>query len=140
MTKNFNIKGTVQFAGKSNEGKFTTNLKLTDERAKELVAKLELDNLTYEGTPIKETEEGNLLFKATSKYPVKIYDNDVETEDISLEDIGEDSEVILFVGIGVTTYKRKEYQVAYLKAVNIIKFIEAERFNAFAKDSDVEEI
>lgn len=138
--QNYNIKGTVKFSGKSNDEKNVCSLILTEERAAELTAKLALDPMTYEATPIKETEEGEIFFKTSSQYPVTIYENGNEvTGEISLSDIGEESEVILFVGISVTTYKRKSYQVAYLKSVNIIKLIDAVRFNPF-ESNEVEEI
>lgn len=140
MAKNFKIAGIVKYAGKGNEEKNTVTLTLSDERAKELIEKLELDNQKYESIPVKENEEGELFLKASSKYPVNIYDNGAETEDIALDDIGEGSDVTIFVGIDITTYKRKQYQVAYLKSVNVISLVESERFNPFYKESDVEEI
>lgn len=142
MAKNYKVNGTVHFAGKSNEEKNTISLLLTDERAKELATKLELDNLTYDGTPIKETEEGVQLLKTSSKFPVKIYENGEESTDITLTDIGEGSEVSLFIGIDTSYYKpnKKTYQVAYLKSIDVLNLIQSEIFNPFAKDSDVEEV
>lgn len=141
MSDNKKITGIVKFAGKSNDEKNIVSLLLTDERAKELTTKLSFDPEKYEGIPIKENTDGELLFKASSKYPVKIYDNGTEiTQETSISEIGEESHVELFIGLSESTYKRKKYQVAYLKAINILELVPAETFNPFAKDSDLEEV
>lgn len=140
MAKNYKVTGTVKYAGKTNEEKNVISLLIDDERAKVLIEQLELDILTYESTPIKENEKGEQLFRATSKFAVKIYGKGEETPNLSLTDIGEFSKVELFVGIATTKYKNKTYQVAYLKSVNILKLCEPTRFNPFEKNSDVEEV
>lgn len=137
----FNVSGTVKFAGieggQDTKSKSVVSLKLTDERADVLRKVLKLEEDKHDGTPIKETEDGQQFFKASTVYPIEIYDNGAIVEDIPIQDIGEDSQVIITVSIASTTYKRKSYQVAYLKAINILKLEEAVHFNPFAKGAEI---
>lgn len=136
--ENYKISGVVNFCGKSDDDKTVVTLLLTEERAKELIEKLKLDDFKYDSTPVKETEKGELIFKTSSKYPVTIYDDGAETKDVKLEDIGKGSEVTLFVGVGEASFKKKTFQVAYLKSINVTSLEEHVPFNPFDSD-DVKE-
>lgn len=141
--QNYKIKGIVKFAG-INDEKMSVSLKLTEERAEQITKALGLDPMKYEGTPVKESEDGEQYFKTSTKstFNVKIYEQG-EPTDIEIVDIGEDSEVELFFGVKVIEYKskgkRKEYQVAFLKSVNIITLVAPDIFNPFDTD-EIEEI
>lgn len=140
---NFLVKGLVRFAGieRGDKTKSVLTLKLSDERAAELETGLGIKPEEFDGVPIKQSEEdGSIFFKASTIYPVDIYENAEISEDISLGDIGEDSEVEIMVSIKESTYKRKSYQVAYLKSVNILDLKEAEHFNPYAKGADIKSV
>ena len=135
--KNYVVKGEVAYAGFNEEdGKNIITLALTDERAKELIEKLEMDDSKYAGIPVKENDEGEKSFRASSKYEVAIKE-DGEESDINIKDIGKGSEVEIHVGIGESTFKKKTFQVAYLKAINIIEYVPYEPFDAFAEGADI---
>lgn len=133
---NFKITGIVSFAGKSREDeKNVVIIHLTDEQITALTALFEGD---YESTPLKVTEDGELVLKTSSKYDVPIYDNGEITEEIGIEEIGKGSAVQLFVGAGEQTYKRKKFLVCYLKSINVLDMVEKTTFNPFTS-ADVAE-
>lgn len=136
------VKGNVLFSGKNPDGKNSVTIKLSEELAEKIRSAMNLDEQAYEGTPIKESEEGITYFKASSNFEVTIYDNGTEiTGEITLDEIGEDSIVEIFIGIKETKYRSKTYQVAYLKSINIIKQLEKIKFNPFDnKDSNLTSI
>lgn len=142
MSKNYKVTGIVSYSGKTtNDEKNTILLKLDDEkiaRIKELIGDAE----QYDGIPLKETEDGEILFKLSSKFDVDIYDDGelIEDDEITLSNIGKGSKVTVFFSIGDSTYKRRIFCVAYLKSVNILELIESSKFNPYDKSADVEEL
>lgn len=139
------IRGIVKFCGKNNDGKNTASIIITQEQADKLTKSLKLLGIEdgISATPIKITDDGEILFKAISKYNVPIFENGIEQipEDessIKIKGIGQDSEVQLSFILKEVPYRRQKYQVAYLQSINVLDLVPFETFNAFA-DSDVEE-
>ena len=144
MNKNYKITGVVNYSGKTNKDDDAKNvimLKITDEQI-EKIKQLIGDDSKYDGTPLKEQENGEILLKLTSKFDVGIYDGDklMDEDEITLDTIGKGSEVQVFFSLGDSTYKRRTFKVAYLKSVSILELIEATKFNPCDKDSEVEEL
>lgn len=137
--QSFVVKGNVRFAGveRGDKTKTVVTLKLDDARAEVLRKTLGILEDEYDGTPIKETENGKQFLKASTIYPIDIYENASIQDELTINDIGEDSEVEIMIIIAENTYKRKTYQVAYLKSVNILKLEEAIHFNPFAKGAEI---
>jgi len=135
--KNYVVKGSVAYAGFNEEdSRNIITLAISKERAEILNKALSFDGDKFTATPIKENEAGELIFKATSKFEVEISEDGKES-DIKITDIGKNSDVELYIGIGESRFKGKTYQVAYLKAINILDFVPFEKFNAFADDAEI---
>lgn len=142
------IKGRVIFAG-TNEDKDTGKIKkvitlaLEDGQIEKIKAMMG-DTSGYEATPLKEADNGDIYFKASTSFEVKIYEDGIITEDASnlkIEEIGKDSVIQIFVKLNdVIGLKKKKFIVAYLKSINVIDYRVKEEFNPFTDDSDVEEI
>jgi hypothetical protein len=139
--KNYKMSGKVIFAGNSVEdGKHVVTLEILPEqvdKVKELIG----DMFKYDATPLKTNENtGEIYFKASSKFDVPIYEHGKETDELALSDIGKGSEVELFFGLGESSYKRSDFSVAYLKSVNVLKFVPFTKFNPYDNKADVETI
>ena len=139
--KKFKINGTVRFAGiqKDEQGldeKKIVTLTLSDETLAKVI-ELMGDTFGYDATPVKENKEGITYFKAQTSFDVDVFEKGVPS-DLSLSDIGKDSEVTLFCKLKEVG-KRKKFIVAYLLSVNVLELVPYEKFNAF-DDDDIEEM
>ena len=99
----------------------------------------EVDTEGCASTPTKIDRHGELYFKASSRYAVKVYENGKESDSISFDDIGQGSEVVASVSIGISKYRGRAFLVAYLSAVNIIEMTWKKPYNPF-DNSDAEKI
>lgn len=140
-----NIKGTVSFNYyQANDGKQALYLIISEETEAAIREELEKNHAGVKETPLKDTDEG-LRFKTSSKFPVKIYENaellesddpDSDSESLwaeKLSQIGEGSEIVVNVKFQTVKYKGNKTVSAYLKAVNILSFVEKEEYNPFAE-------
>ena len=139
--RKFKINGTVRFAGlqtdkQGNERQVVT-LTISDDSIKKIEALIG-DNATYSSTPIKESEKGEVYFKAQTQFEVVMYSNG-ELDNIPLDEIGRDSDVTLFCKFKEQKVKRDTVLVACLLSVNVINLVPYEAFNAFESD-DIEEM
>lgn len=97
--------------------------------------------------PLKDGEgelEGKVLYKAHTKYPVNLY---MQGDPVGAEDDDETIEEIRKIGNGSAVtirvheqldgrYKSKKFQCAYLKAINVREFVEAEPYMDFDEDDN----
>lgn len=129
--KKINVRAKVKYAGVE-DGKATLTLALTPEQESTLDCVYEeVDTEGCASTPTKVDRNGELYFKASSRYAVKVYENGKESDSISFDDIGHGSEVVASVSIGVSKYRGRAFLVAYLSAVNIIDMVWKKTFNPF---------
>ncbi len=129
--KKINVRAKVKYAGVE-DGKATLTLALTPEQESALdYVYEEVDTEGCTSTPTKMNGNGELYFKATSRYAVKVYENGKESDSISFDDIGKESEVIASVSIAISRYRGRAFLVAYLSAVNIIDMVWKKPFNPF---------
>lgn len=129
--KRIKVRSKVKYAG-TEDGRATLTLHLTPEQGNALDhAYEEVDTEGCVSTPTKVDRDGNLYFKTTSRYSVKIYENGKESDSISFDDIGVDSEVVAYVTIDVRNYRGRSFLVAYLSSVNIIDMVWKKPFNPF---------
>ena len=129
--KKINVKSKVKYAG-IEDGKATLTLYLTPEQENALDRVYEeVDTEGCASTPTKVDREGKLYFKAVTRYAVKVYENGKESDSISFDDIGSESEVVANVSIGISKYRGRAFLVAYLSAVNIIDMVWKKPFNPF---------
>lgn len=135
------VKGVVKFAGTNqsdNVIKEVLTLSISEEtetRIRELLG----DVSGYDATPLKEDDDGNIYFKASSAFDVTVYENGKPSE-YDFEEIGKDTTLVSFVKIKeVKGRKKNKFLVAYLLSVNIIDFVEKVTFNPFDSD-DIDEI
>lgn len=134
--KKINVRAKVKYAG-IEDGKATLTLALTPEQESALDRVYEeVDTEGCASTPTKVDGNGNLYFKATTRYTVTIYENGKDSDHISFGDIGDGSEVVASVSIGVSRYRGRAFLVAYLSAVNIIDMVWKKPFNVF-NNSDI---
>lgn len=83
--------------------------------------------------PAKEKIEGDLYVKTQTNYRVDFYEDGVESDAISsVNELGKDAVVDLFISIGESKFRREKGFTAYLSAVNVHKFGDTEKFNPFA--------
>lgn len=129
--KKINVRSKVKYAG-IEDGKATLTLELTPEQESALDHVYEeVDTEGCASTPTKVDKDGNLYFKATSRYAVKVYENGKESDSISVGDIGKDSDVMANVSIGISKYRGRAFLVAYLSSVNVIDMVWKKPFNPF---------
>jgi hypothetical protein len=97
--------------------------------------------------PLKDGEgelEGKVLYKAHTKYPVNLY---MQGDPVGTENNDETIEEIRKIGNGSAVtirvreqldgrYKSKKFQSAYLKAINVREFVEADPFMDFDEDDN----
>lgn len=129
--KKINVRSKVKYAG-IEDGKATLTLYLTPEQENALDRVYEeVDTEGCASNPTKVDKDGNLYFKVTSRYAVKVYENGKESDSISFDDIGSESEVVANVSIGISKYRGRAFLVAYLSAVNIIDMVWKKPLNPF---------
>lgn len=129
--KKINVRSKVKYAGIEN-GKATLTLYLTPEQENALDRVYEeVDTEGCASTPTKVDRDGKLYFKATSRYAVKVYENGKESDSISVGDLGEGSEVVANVSIGISKYRGRAFLVAYLSSVNVIDMVWKKPFSPF---------
>lgn len=82
--------------------------------------------------PAKETDENDLYVKAHTNYKVDFYEDGVESDTVaSVEELGKGAVVDIYISIGESKFRRDKGFTAYLSAVNVHKFGDAEKFNPF---------
>ena len=137
--KKINVRAKVKYAGVK-DGKATLAIALTPDQESALDRVYEeVDTEGCASTPTKIDRHGELYFKAASRYAVKVYENGKESDSISFDDIGQGSEVVASVSIGISKYRGRAFLVAYLSAVNIIEMTWKKPYNPF-DNSVAEEI
>ena len=135
--KKINVRSKVKYAG-IEDGKATLTLSLTPEQESALDHVYEeVDTEGCVSTPTKVDRDGNLYFKAVTRYAVKVYENGKQSDSISVGDIGEGSEVVANVSIGISKYRGRAFIVAYLSAINIIDMVWKKPFNPFENSGEI---
>lgn len=135
--KKINVRSKVKYAG-IEDGKVTLTLSLTPEQESALDRVYEeVDTDGCASTPTKVDRDGKLYFKAVTRYAVKVYENGKESDSISVGDIGEGSEVVANVSIGISKYRGRAFLVAYLSAINIIDMVWKKPFNPFENSDEI---
>lgn len=135
--KKINVRSKVKYAG-IEDGKATLTLSLTPEQESALDHVYEeVDTEGCASTPTKVDRDGNLYFKAVTRYAVKVYENGKQSDSISVGDIGEGSEVVANVSIGISKYRGRAFIVAYLSAINIIDMVWKKPFNPFENSEEI---
>lgn len=135
--KKINVRSKVKYAG-IEDGKATLTLSLTPEQESALDHVYEeVDTEGCTSTPTKVDRDGNLYFKAVTRYAVKVYENGKQSDSISVGDIGEGSEVVANVSIGISKYRGRAFIVAYLSAINIIDMVWKKPFNPFENSEEI---
>lgn len=135
--KKINVRSKVKYVG-IEDGKATLTLSLTPEQESALDHVYEeVDTEGCASTPTKVDRDGNLYFKAVTRYAVKVYENGKESDSISVGDIGEGSEVVANVSIGISKYRGRAFLVAYLSAINIIDMVWKKPFNPFENSEEI---
>lgn len=135
--KKINVRSKVKYAG-IEDGKVTLTLSLTPEQESALDRVYEeVDTEGCASTPTKVDRDGNLYFKSVTRYAVKVYENGKESDSISVGDIGEGSEVVANVSIGISKYRGRAFLVAYLSAINIIDMVWKKPFNPFENSDEI---
>lgn len=135
--KKINVRSKVKYAG-IEDGKVTLTLSLTPEHESALDRVYEeVDTEGCASTPTKVDRDGKLYFKAVTRYAVKVYENGKESDSISVGDIGEGSEVVANVSIGISKYRGRAFLVAYLSAINIIDMVWKKPFNPFENSDEI---
>lgn len=101
----------------------------TIEKIEEIITKSGWE-FSGDNYPVKETDDGKYVVKTSSKYDVK-----VENEDCSIEELGAGSEIVAYVILKEGVYKRRtKYVSAYLVAIKLLKFVELDEFNPFTDE------
>ena len=135
--KKINVRSKVKYAG-IEDGKATLTLDLTPEQESALDHVYEeVDTEGCVSTPTKVDRDGNLYFKAVTRYVVKVYENGKQSDSISVGDIGEGSEVVANVSIGISKYRGRAFLVAYLSAINIIDMVWKKPLNPFENSVEI---
>lgn len=136
-TDNFKIKGTVHFAGyaeaRDDRKKKRMVIKINAGQHEAVMNTYLSDADNYESIPVKLDEENGILLSASSQFDVKVYESG-ETTELTFDDIGKGSEVTLFINFDERTYKRHNYCVANLKAIDILNLVDPVDFNPFESD------
>lgn len=129
--KKINIRSTVKYAG-IDDGKATLTLALTPEQEKALdLVYEEVDDEGCTSTPTKVDKHGDLYFKASSRYAVRVCESGKESDSISFDDIGSGAEVVANVSIGVSKYRGRAFLVAYLTSVNVLDMVWKKPYNPY---------
>lgn len=128
---------TVKYA-KEEDGKSVLSASITEDQQKAIFEKIieefgEDAAAEAKWIPAKESDKSVLYVKAHTSYRVAFYEDGVESNTISsVDELGKDAVVDLFLSIGETKFRRDKGFTAYLSAVNVHKFGELAKFNPFA--------
>lgn len=128
---------TVKYA-KENDGKSVLSASITADQQKAIYEKIieEFGNdaaAEAKWIPAKETDENCIYVKAQTNYKVDFYEDGVESDIVSsVDELGKDAVVDLFISIGESKFRRDKGFTAYLSAVNVHKFGDTKKFNPFA--------
>lgn len=127
MGEMIKINGTVLFA-KHEENKQEISIAIAPETGAKINKAIGFDNKKHKYSPVKVGEsgkfEGQTYVKATTNFPVKMYDEKVKEINLDLGTLGEGSVVEIAVVCGENTYKGKTGIVARLSAVRVIDYKE----------------
>lgn len=134
-----NMNNVTVIYAKEENGKSTVSVAITEAQRATIMDKIAaefgaeaLDKADW--TPVKESEKNGLYVKAATSYPVSFFENGRESDDVSTVDqIGRDAIVDINISIGETKFRREKGFTAFLSAVNIREFGDAERYNPFVE-------
>lgn len=134
VLKNVNV-----IFAKEEDKKSTVSVAITEDQRASIMEKIvsefgedALDKADW--TPVKESEKNGLYVKTSTSYPVSLFDNGRESDDISsVEQIGRGAVVDICIAIGETKFRREKGFTAFLSAVNILEFGDTEKYNPFAE-------
>lgn len=127
---------TVKYA-KEEDGKSVLSANISADQQKAIFEKIieefgEDAAAEAKWIPAKETAEAELYVKTSTNYRVAFYEDSVESATVSsVEELGTGAVVDLFISIGESKFRRDKGFTAYLSAVNVHKFGEAEKYNPF---------
>lgn len=132
------INGRVLFA--KHEGDKQEISIMIDSKVGEAINKtIGFDNKKHKYSCVKVGEsgkyEGITYVKASSNFPVKMFDEKVKEIDLDLGTIGEDSLVEIAVSVNENTYKGKTGLVARLTGVRVIDYKEFVPYIPFEDES-----
>ena len=128
---------TVKYA-KEEDGRSVLSASITADQQKSIFEKIieefgEDAAATAKWIPAKESDKNGLYVKAQTNYKIDFYEDDVESDTVSsVDELGKDAVVDLFISIGESKFRRDKGFTAYLSAVNVHKFGNTEKFNPFA--------
>ena len=127
---------TIKYA-KEEDGKSVLSASISADQQKDIFEKIieefgEDAAAEAKWIPAKETDENGLYVKAQTNYKVDFYEDGVESDTVSsVDELGKGAVVDLFISIGESKFRRDKGFTAYLSAVNVHKFGEAEKYNPF---------
>ena len=126
------IDGTVLYCGMNEEnGREEVTMAINEETAMYINSIMNDYAIGGSWVPVKE-KDGQLIFKASTKYGVKMYGADSEElPAFKLGDIGRGSYISVYVSFKENTYRGKSGVSAYLRAVKIEQLEERTAFNPF---------
>lgn len=128
---------TVIYA-KEEDGKSILSAVITPDQQKAIFEKIIADfgedaAADAKWIPAKETDKAGLYVKAQTNYKVDFYEDGVESDTVSsVDELGKEAVVDLFISIGESKFRRDKGFTAYLSAVNVHKFGNTEKYNPFA--------
>lgn len=128
---------TVKYA-KKEDGKSILSASITADQQKAIFEKIieefgEDAAAEAKWIPAKESDESGIYVKAQTSYSVDFYEDGVESDTVSsVDELGKDAVVDIFISIGESKFRRDKGFTAYLSAVNVHKFGDTEKFNPFA--------
>lgn len=128
---------TVKYA-KEEDGKSVLSASITEDQQKAIFEKIievfgEDAAAEAKWIPAKETAEAGFYVKAQTNYKVDFYEDGVESDIVSsVDELGKDAVIDLYISIGESKFRRDKGFTAYLSAVNVHKFGNTEKFNPFA--------
>lgn len=128
---------TVKYA-KEEDGKSVVSASISDDQKKAIFEKI-VENFGEDVAaeakwfPYKETSEDVLYVKAQTNYKVDFYEDGEESDTVSsVDELGKDAVVDIYISIGESKFRRDKGFTAYLSAVNVHKFGDVDKFNPFA--------
>lgn len=128
---------TVKYA-KEEDGRSVLSASISADQKKDIFEKIieefgEDAATEAKWIPAKETDEAGLYVKTQTNYRVDFYEDGAESDTLaSVDELGKDAVVDLFISIGESKFRRDKGFTAYLSAVNVHKFGDTEKFNPFA--------
>lgn len=113
--------------------KMTLAIPITEKIAQKIEHIMERNSLEYQGEncPLKQMDDGTLIFQASSRFTPEI--TGIDEDDYNL--IGIDSEVTLYTTLKSGRAMRKKYVAAYITGIHVSKFIEFTRNSVFDSDN-----